>query len=90
MTKFENIVTKDFWEYSFKQMDAEEGWELETSTNEIKVYVKKLFDNEPLKAQKIICTAPYPLDIVMKVFTEVDIRAKYNPNVVQAKRVFVG
>lgn len=85
----DNVVTKEFWEYSFKQMDSDEGWELETN-GEVKVWVKKLFDDQPLKAQKIIVTCPYPLETVWKVFNEVDIRKEYNPQVAVAKKVHVG
>lgn len=73
-----------------KELNTEKGWELQIKDDLGTVYCKTLFEENSVKAQKVVSTVPFPADLIFQVFSDVEERHIYNSTVVRANKLHQG
>lgn len=88
MTK--NPITDELWNMALKELNTDEGWYLESSSDEMKIFSKTLFDEYDVSAFKASMTLKRPIETAFEAFLDHESRTKYSEFVKYTKMCYQG
>jgi hypothetical protein len=83
--KPEKIIDDSFWNLCQQYMEEIENWNFEWKNEKVEVHSKSIFKNSEMNAIKCFACLDYPVDLVYKVFLDVETRSKWSPQVISCK-----
>lgn len=86
----ENPIKEELWKMTLSELNEDEGWYLESSSEEMKVYSKTLFDQYDVSAFKATMTLKRPIDLAFEAFLDHESRPKYNEYIKHTKKIYTG
>jgi len=79
-----NIISKELWDVSQKELNTMEGWNFELDNNGIQIHSKMLFSEINFPAYKMTTTIPFHVSVAFAAYLDHESRPKYVDTVVIA------